>query len=73
MSVGNRGQGSRGPSWIFIYDTDKLERGGLMVLFFGFVFFVGSPRKFFYRRPCPKTIFASYGYDQVRRFIEFVC
>jgi len=33
------------PPWIFIYDTDKVE-GGLMLLFFGLVFSVDLPEKF---------------------------
>jgi len=32
------GQEGRGLTWILIYGTDKVE-GGLMVLFFGLVFF----------------------------------
>jgi len=34
------------PPWIFIDGTEKVE-GGLMVLFFGLVFTVGPPWKFF--------------------------
>jgi len=39
MGVGSGEQGGRAP-WIFIHGTDKVK-GGLMVLFFGFVFSVG--------------------------------
>jgi len=39
MDVGSGGQEG---GWIFIHGTDKVE-GGLMVLFFGLVFSVGSP------------------------------
>jgi len=50
MSVGSGGGGEGRkeprPPWIFIEGTDKLE-GGLMVLFFGLIFTVGSPLKFF--------------------------
>jgi len=37
MDDGRGGQGAV-PPWIFMNDTNKLE-GGLMVLFFGLVFF----------------------------------
>jgi len=36
MGVGSKGGGM--PPWIFIHGTDKVE-GGLMVFFFGLVFF----------------------------------
>jgi len=50
MSVGSRGQGGPWPPWIFIHGTDKVQEG-LMVLFFGLVFFsLPSPKKFFCRR-----------------------
>jgi len=43
--------------WIFINDTDKVE-GGLMVLFFSFVFSVASPFwKFFCQRPWLSGLF----------------
>jgi len=38
MGVGSEGQG--GP-WIFIYSSDKVE-GGLLMLFFGLIFSVAS-------------------------------
>jgi len=52
MGVGSGEQGGAvlPPPRIFIDGSDKVERG-LMVLFFGLVFSVGSPWKFFYRRP----------------------
>jgi len=42
------GRGGRGPCslWIFIHDIDKVEEG-LIVLFFGFIFFVALPGNFF--------------------------
>jgi len=44
------GEGCAPPPWIFIHDTDKVE-GGLMVLFFGLVFFrCPLPWKIFCRR-----------------------
>jgi len=43
MGVGSGGQGGRVPPWIFIYCTDIVERG-LILLFFG-LFSVGPPRR----------------------------
>jgi len=40
----------RGPPWIFKHGTDKAE-GGLMVLFFDLVFFVGPPQENFLPTP----------------------
>jgi len=52
MSVGSGGQGAV-PPWIFIHDTDELE-GGLMVLFFGLVFFfIALPPGNFLPTPLP--------------------
>jgi len=51
MGVGRGEQGGAPPSWIFIHDTDNVERG-LMVLFFGLVFSLPpSSWKVFCRRP----------------------
>jgi len=50
MDNANNGRVGRGRAspWIFIYDTDKVE-GGLMVLFFGLDFSVAPPPvKFFF-------------------------
>jgi len=44
MGVGSGGQESAHP-WIFIYGTDKVE-GGLMMLFFGVVFSIALPGNF---------------------------
>jgi len=51
-SHGRRQRVAVAPSWIFIYGTDKVERG-LMVLFFRSCFFRCStwPRKFYCQRP----------------------
>jgi len=48
MGVGSGEQGGAVAPLDFIYGTDKVE-GGLMVLFFGPVFPVGPPWKFFCR------------------------
>jgi len=49
MGISSGGQGDRGLPWIFIHDTDKVEKA-LMVLFFGL--FLLTYWKFFCRRPC---------------------
>jgi len=45
MGIGRGRAGDCGPRWIFIRDIDKVQ-GGLMVLFFGLVFFVALPGNF---------------------------
>jgi len=52
------GMEERGPSWIFIHDSDKEERG-LMVLFFSLVFSLPAPWKFFCQRSCLQNYFKS--------------
>jgi len=46
MGFDRKGREDPCPPWIFIDGTDKVE-GSLMVLFFGIVFTVGVPWKFF--------------------------
>jgi len=53
----HRRAGGPWPPWIFMHRTDKAEIG-LMVLFFGLVFYVSPPIpwNFFCRRPCTNPI-----------------
>jgi len=42
IGFGRGEQGDRAPPWIFINDTDKVEKS-LMVLLFGLIFFRSPP------------------------------
>jgi len=56
MGVGSEARGGPWPPCIFIHGTDKVE-GGLMVLFFGFVFSVGLPLEIFLPTPLVMMMF----------------